>query len=220
MLFPVDTRLRPRGVEGELLITPADLARYFQREALAWEALSYAKLRFIAGSRTLGQQAYVTAATLWERFAAEPDFKYRISEMRHKLEASDPEQNFKTSSGAIYDIDFLTGFLLVTQRIHYKNGSLRDRIWRCADAGLLDRRDAALLDHSAELLRTVDHVGRLVVGRRNKWLPTGEQALHSTEKLTSVILRRSFDHGLKTELRRTCVGIRQVYERVLGVPTG
>ena len=220
MLFPVDTRLRPRGVEGELLTTSADLARYFEREALAWEALSYTKLRFIAGSRSLGEQVCDTATTLCQRFAADQDFKPSIREMRCKLQASDPEQNFKTSSGAIYDIDFLTGFLLVKQRINHKNGSLRGRIWRCADAGLLDRREASVLDHGGELLRTADHVARLVVGRRNKWLPTSEQALHATEKLASAILQRSFDHGLDTELERSRAEIRQIYKRVVGVAVG
>ena len=220
MLFPVDTRLRPRGVEGELLITIADLVRYFEREAHAWEALTYTKVRFIAGSRSLGQQACAAATTLCERFAADQDFKSNIRKMRRKLEASDPEQSFKTSSGAIYDIDFLTGFLLVKQRIFNKNGTLRDRIWRCADAGLLDTHEAAFLDHGGELLRTADHVTRLVVGRRNKWLPTSEQALHATEKLVSEILKRGFDLGLKSELDSACAQIRKIYERALGVPAG
>ena len=31
MAFPVDTRLRPRGAEGELLVTPVQLAAYFRQ---------------------------------------------------------------------------------------------------------------------------------------------------------------------------------------------
>jgi [glutamine synthetase] adenylyltransferase / [glutamine synthetase]-adenylyl-L-tyrosine phosphorylase len=220
MLFPVDTRLRPRGVEGELLTPPANLARYFEREAQAWEAVTYTKLRFIAGSRSLGQQVFAAVAMLCERFAADQAFQPSIREMRRKLEASDSEQSFKTSSGAIYDIDFLTGFLLVKHRINHKNGSLRDRIWRCADAGLLDKREASVLDHGGELLRTVDHVVRLVLGRRSKCLPTSEQALHAAEKLASDILARTFIHGLQAELESTCAEIRQVYERVVGVAAG
>ncbi|MBV8049962.1 MAG: hypothetical protein JOZ80_02160 [Acidobacteriaceae bacterium] len=220
MLFPVDTRLRPRGLEGELLTTSGDLARYFEREAHAWEGLTYTKLRYIAGSRECAQQVVKAAAGLYERFTADSGFAGSIREMRQKLEASDTDKNFKTSPGAIYDIDFLTGFLIVKGRIQHKNGNLRDRIWQCADTGLLDRRDAALLDHGGELLRTADHLTRLVVGRRHKWLPTGEHARHASEKLASDILGRSFDRGLETELERTCREIRQIYNRVLGVATG
>lgn len=220
MLFPVDTRLRPRGVEGELLTTPADLVRYFEQEAQAWEALTYTKLRFIAGSHGLGQQVYEAAEALFERFATDRTFDCKIREMRRKLEAAETQRSLKTSSGAIYDIDFLTGFLLVKQRINLKDGNLRDRIWRCADAGSLDRRDAAVLDHGGELLRTVDHFGRLLVGRRNRWLPMSDQALHATKKLASEVLRRSFSQGLEQELDRTRSEIRRIYERVLGVPAG
>jgi glutamate-ammonia-ligase adenylyltransferase len=220
MVFPVDTRLRPRGSEGELLTTSTELVRYFEKEAHAWEALTYAKLRFLAGSPNLGQQANAAAEALFQRFAADPNFGREIREMRRKLEAADPEKSFKTSPGAVYDIDFLTGFLLVKNGIRNKNGTLRDRLWRCADAGLLAKQDAAALDHGGELLRTVDHVVRLVTGRRHKWLPTTKHACHVTEKLTSQILGRKFPEGLEAELDRRCEKIREIYDRVLGVPAG
>ena len=219
-VFSVDTRLRPLGAEGELLTTPAHLTRYFEQEAHAWEALTYTKLRFLAGSRSLGQQASVAAGALFRRFAADSDFARNIQEMRYRLEAADFEKNFKTSAGAIYDIDFLTGFLLVKNGIHQKNGSLRDRLWRCADAGALGRQDAATLDHGGELLRTVDHLGRLVVGRRNKWLPATEHAYQATEKLTSKTLKRKFLQGLEAELAAACGEIRRIYGRILGVAPG
>ena len=50
-VFPVDTRLRPHGREGELIVTPTQLATYFQDEAKPWEALTYLKLRHVAGDR-------------------------------------------------------------------------------------------------------------------------------------------------------------------------
>jgi glutamine synthetase adenylyltransferase len=219
MVFPIDMRLRPLGGEGELLTTPAHLTRYFEQEAHAWEALTYTKLRFLAGSHNLGQQANAAADALFQRFLTDRGFARNIREMRQKLEAADAEKNFKTSAGAIYDIDFLTGFLLVKNGINHKNGSLRDRLWRCAGAGVLERQDAAL-DHGGELLRTVNHVVRLVVGRRHKWLPTTENAYHSTEKLTSEILKRKFPQGLEAELQQTCREIRRIYDRVLGVAPG
>ncbi|HYY69234.1 MAG TPA: hypothetical protein VE734_05840, partial [Terriglobales bacterium] len=40
-LFPVDLRLRPRGTEGELLVTPQSLVAYFSTDAQPWEALTY-----------------------------------------------------------------------------------------------------------------------------------------------------------------------------------
>jgi glutamate-ammonia-ligase adenylyltransferase len=214
-VFPLDARLRPRGGEGELLSTPAQLVAYFEHEAQAWEALMYTKLRFLAGSEILGERATAALKILYERFAADSSFATVVREMRTKLETVEgPERSFKYSPGAIYDIDFITSFLLVKHGLADKRGSLRDRLWRCAAAGVLDKNDAGVLDHAAELLRTAEHVTRLVVGRAGKWLPATETGRKITEKMTSQILGREFPEGLERELERTCGKVRAIYERV------
>ena len=216
MVFPVDARLRPRGGEGELLVTPAQLAAYFAQEAQAWEALMYTKLRFLAGSRALAERALQATRTLFERFAADANFLHEVRQMRAKLETAEPgEPSFKSSPGAIYDIDFLSSFLLVKHAVNDKQGSLRDRLWRCVAFGALDKADAAALDHAAELLRTVEHVVRLAVGRARKWLPATEHARQVTEALTAQILRREFPDGLEAELMRSCSTVRTIYDRIL-----
>jgi glutamate-ammonia-ligase adenylyltransferase len=216
MVFPVDARLRPRGGEGELLITPTQLAAYFEQEAQAWEALMYTKMRFLTGSRTQGGRATARLQVLYDRFAADASFGKTVREMRTKLELAEaPGRSFKSSPGAIYDIDFMTSFLLVKHGVADKQGSLRDRLWRCAGSGLLEKSDAAALDHAAELLRTVEHVARLVAGRAVKWLPATEHGRQVTEKLTGQILGREFPQGLESELGRTFGKVRAIYERVL-----
>jgi glutamate-ammonia-ligase adenylyltransferase len=216
MVFPVDTRLRPRGSDGELVITPAQLALYFQHEAQAWEALLYTKLRFIAGSRALAQRASSTTEDLFRRFAADPSFRRDVREMRAKLEAADaPEKSFKTSPGGIYDIEFLCASLLIQHEVRDKNGSLRERIWRCVAAGSLAKSDAAVLDHAAELLRTVEHVVRLAGGRARKWLPPTEHASQVTVRLVSEILDRKFPAGLEPEILRNLAAVREIFDRVL-----
>jgi len=216
MVFPTDTRLRPRGREGELLVTPGHLAHYFEHEAQAWEALSYTKLRFVAGPRSLGERASMACKALFGRFAAAADFARAVREMRDKLESADaPDRNLKTSEGAIYDIDFLCGFLLVKHGIFQTGGTLRDRLWRCAASGLLQKSEAATLDHAAELLRTVDHMLRLVLGRAGRWLPTGEHPRAMVEKLSAKILAREFPQGLEAEVDRTCAEVRATYERIV-----
>ncbi len=97
-----------------------------------------------------------------------------------------------------------------------KRGSLRDRLWRCVDSGVLDKSDAGVLDHAAELLRTVEHVARLVVGRAGKWLPATEHGRKVTEKLTGQILGREFPEGLESELDGTFEKVRAIYEQVFG----
>jgi glutamate-ammonia-ligase adenylyltransferase len=216
MVFPVDARLRPRGGEGELLVSPTQLVAYFAQEAQPWEALMYTKLRYLAGSRASAERGLRATRTLFDRFAADPDFLRAVREMRVKLEAAEAgERSFKSSPGGTYDIDFLCSFLLVKHKMSDKQGSLRDRLWRCVAAGLLDKADAAALDHAAELLRTVEHVVRLAVGRARKWLPATGHAQQVTEKLAGEILRRGFPDGLEAELLRSCGAVRTIYNRVL-----
>lgn len=216
MVFPVDARLRPRGADGELLVTPAHLETYFAAEAQPWEALTYSKLRFIAGTGELGRQAATTTEALFKRFSVDPSFPQAVREMRQKLQdASAPAHSIRTSAGALYDVDFLSSFLLVKHSIRPKGGTLRDRLWRCAAIGVLDKRDAAVLDHAAELCRTVEHILRLVSGRNSRWLPASEHVRSAVTKLASKVLHREFLNGLEEELLHTFSEVRTIYDRVV-----
>jgi glutamate-ammonia-ligase adenylyltransferase len=216
MVFPVDARLRPRGAEGELAVTATHLESYFATDAQPWEALTYTKLRLIAGSAELGRQAAQMSESLFKRFAADSDFPQAVREMRTKLQdATAPAKSIRTSAGGLYDIDFLSSFLLVKHGVRPKSGTLRDRLWRCSSAGVLDKHAAAILDHAGELYRTVEHILRLVTGRNGRWLPSAEHPRHAVETLTSQILRREFPEGLEEELLRTFVEVRTIYDRVV-----
>jgi glutamate-ammonia-ligase adenylyltransferase len=216
MVFPVDTRLRPRGAEGELLVTPAHLEEYLASEAQPWEALMYTKLRPICGDGELGRRACAVTETVFTRFAGDANFPAAVRQMRQRLEdASAPDKSIRTSPGAIYDADFLSSFLLVKHGIRPKLGTLRDRLWRCSAAGVLEKKDAAILDHAAELCRTVEHVLRLVVGRNTRWLPAAEHARQAIEKLASQILRSDSSDGLEQELLHAFAQVRGLYDRVV-----
>jgi glutamate-ammonia-ligase adenylyltransferase len=216
MVFPVDPRLRPRGAEGELVISPKQLESYFAQEAQAWEALMYTKLRFVAGSRRIGDQAVEAARTLFKRFAGDAGFRSAMRDMRTRLEQAEPtEKNFKNSAGGVYDIDFITSYLLIRHGVRETGGNLRDRLWRCAEVAALSKSDAATLDHAAELLRTVEHMVRLVVGRARKWVPATEHSRRVAAELTSGVLKRQFAGGLDEELNRTLQDVRAVFDRVV-----
>ena len=214
-MFPVDLRLRPRGTEGELLVSVSGLETYFAREAQAWEALMYTKLRYIAGDRSLGNRAINATRILFRRFAEEAGLAAAVREMRRKLEGSG-DRNFATGPGAIYDLDFITGYLLIRHGSGSGGQSLRDRIWQCASRGVLASSDAAMLDHAAELLRTTEHATKLVVGRATEWLPLSQHAQQVTENLVGSILGRRFQEGLEAELESSCAGVRGIYEKTIG----
>ena len=214
-MFPVDLRLRPRGTEGELLVSISGLQQYFAREAQAWEGLMYTKLRYIAGDRILAEQALSATRILFRRFAEDPAFASVVRDMREKLEIS-AGRSFKTAPGAMYDLDFITGYLLIKHRVASSGLTLRDRLWQCASKGLLAGSDAATLDHAGELLRTTEHVTKLVVGRATEWLPVAAHAREVTEEVVRSVLGQQLNEGLEAELEKNGAQVRGIYEKVVG----
>lgn len=214
-VFAVDPRLRPRGAEGELVTTPTALRQYFQGEAHAWEALTYTKLRAVAGSERLGARAVEVVRSELERFARDGRLADEVRAMRYKLESSDSAANFKLAPGGFYDIDFIVSYLLVRQGLRDTRGNIRERLYGLAERRLLSDADCATLDLAAELLRTVEHVIRLALGRARKSLPVAEHAREVTERLTARMLGRQLAGGLEQELAQSAAKVREVYERVV-----
>ncbi len=214
-VFPVDTRLRPRGGDGELVITPADLGAYACREAQAWEALTYTKLRFIAGSAQLGSQAREAVRAMAARFAADPGFVPAVHEIRTRLEKSDTAHNLKTGAGALYDIDFIIGSLLVRGGAEAFRGTMHDSLRLLVARRQLSREDGAVLDRAAKLLRTLEHLVRIVTGRQRKTLPSAGHAREVIEHLASRVLGRPLHGSLDAELDATFGRVREIYERLV-----
>jgi glutamate-ammonia-ligase adenylyltransferase len=214
-VFAVDPRLRPRGTEGELVITPSVLAAYFAEEARPWEALTYTKLRHIAGDEQVASRTLAAVEEHLARFAADPHaFAHAAREMRAKLEKS-AEPDFKREEGGFYDIDFIVSYLAVVHGLEGIEGNIRERLHGLAARELLSDDDCATLDAAAELLRTLEHVIRLVLGKARKSLPAGEHAHQTAEQLTCRILGRRFAKGLESELKQTAHAVREVYLRLV-----
>ncbi|MGH9580459.1 MAG: hypothetical protein ACRD2R_05650, partial [Terriglobales bacterium] len=215
-VFAVDPRLRPRGGEGELVITPELLRGYFATEAQPWEALTYTKLRGVAGCRELAERARAAVNEGLPRFASDAGFAEAVREMRARLEKSENgEFNFKTVAGGFYDIDFIVSYLVVRRGAPEVRGTIGEKLHALAARGWMSDNDCATLDSSAELLRTLEHVLRLVTGRARKFLPASEQAREAVERLIGKMLGREPAGGLEAELDRIFKKVREAYERLL-----
>lgn len=216
-VFPVDTRLRPHGRDGELVTTPAHLSAYFRSEAKPWEALTYLKLRHVSGDATLSKRSIEELTSASTTLRARFDIAAELRVMRKRLEESDTTAalNLKTSPGAIYDLDFMAGYLALEHGRPAQGKDLRQRLRELGGGEFLNQSDMKALDYAAELFRAAEHSLRLVDGRARKSLPVGEHALRSTERLVEGILRRTFASGLAAELRSVQSRVRQIYRSIL-----
>jgi [glutamine synthetase] adenylyltransferase / [glutamine synthetase]-adenylyl-L-tyrosine phosphorylase len=197
-VFPVDARLRPHGREGELIVTPTQLAIYFADEAKPWEALTYLKLRHVAGDSQVADRALRAVRDGITAIASQPDFARELNDVRAKLERSETGPNFKTALGGTYDLDYLAGSLQARHQL-WLAGNLLDRLRLLYESGLLRRGEYDQLAESGLFLRTLEHLVRLVTGRSRKWLPVAEHPHRSVQKLLWRVLgtQDSFDPEMR-----------------------
>ena len=214
-VFPIDARLRPHGREGELIITPAQLQAYFPDEAMPWEALTYLKLRFLAGDRTLGERVSQIVRSGISAMAQRETFAAELASMRGRLEQSDSAHNLKTGAGGSYDIDYIAGILQANHQLTF-TGNLSERLHFLQEQGRLSKQHCAQLVEAARFLRTVEHFIRLVTGRARKWLPLADHPRRSVHKLlwTTQYADQSFDPEIR--LREVMRRTRELYLEYIG----
>ncbi|HEY6253576.1 MAG TPA: hypothetical protein VI685_26760, partial [Candidatus Angelobacter sp.] len=213
-IFAVDARLRPHGGEGELVVTPEELERYLTEEAKPWEALTYTKLRFVAGLKDIVGQVLPSVHRQIARLGSQPNFAQDATEMRTRQERSNRfARSFKLARGGFYDIDFLAAYLML-RKAQIAAESTDVRLQRLHEAGILDRETTNGLRDAARLYRTADHAVRLVTGRARPELPAAEHARQATENLVKRILNRPSGHDLQAELDLTAIKVREAFVRI------
>jgi [glutamine synthetase] adenylyltransferase / [glutamine synthetase]-adenylyl-L-tyrosine phosphorylase len=214
-VFPVDTRLRPHGREGELIVTPAQLEMYCKDEAQAWEALTYVKLRHVAGDRELSNQILQVVQEGVAAMAEKPEFAADLADVRKRLERSEPGLNLKTGAGGSYDIDYLAGALQAKHGL-WLVGNLPERLRRLCEQQVISPGECEELTENARYLRTVEHVVRLVSGRARKWLPVADHPRRAVQKLVWSVLGGSDNFDPEMRLVEVMQRTRSLYWKHLG----
>jgi [glutamine synthetase] adenylyltransferase / [glutamine synthetase]-adenylyl-L-tyrosine phosphorylase len=213
-LFAIDARLRPHGGEGDLVVSAMQVEKYLAEEAQPWEALTYSKLRFVAGRKDV---AASLLPLVWRQIAEaafRPGFSVAVLEMRGRLEKSNRYPgSFKLARGGFYDIDFLASYLMLTQA-NLVAGNTLERLEALQRAQLLERSIFERLREATLLYRTADHAIRLVTGRARPELPTAEHARQATERIVNRILETEHQ-DLQAELLRTQEEVRNIFVNTL-----
>ena len=216
IVFTVDLRLRPHGRQGEVTTSPSHLLQYFDHEAQPWEALSYTKLRHIAGSVAIASEVFAATRHLHRRFAATPSFRRHVREMRSRLETSvGQERDFKKGWGGFYDIDFIASSLTVERAAAVPATDIIARLAALNQAGALPASEASALRHAAEFLRTLEHCLRMVYGSARNTLPGFEPDLEAVGKLMRASLGRELAEPLPQTLEKTTIAVRAIFDRIL-----
>jgi glutamate-ammonia-ligase adenylyltransferase len=184
-LYRVDLRLRPNGKDGPLVVSSEGFLDYVRQRSAVWEWLAYVKLRAVAGDLELGKmiETHARHAIHEKARAAEPqELKQETRRVRERLEwekgrsfarngrasaRAQGEVDIKYSAGSMLDVYFATRYLQLRDDVsdEGENRSTLTTLRRLEANGSLETRDYEALSQGYELLRSVDHQLRLIVGK-------------------------------------------------------
>jgi glutamate-ammonia-ligase adenylyltransferase len=220
VLFPVDSRLRPRGQEGELVVTLEALLNYIAENAQAWELPTYLKAHPVAGDPQLARLAVSSLrSAIYDRFADFHDVEGKLHQMRRRLEreVAVPSSNTKTAPGGYYDVDFAVSCTRLRRRVEALPGAnMPEQIAALRAADAISAEDAATLTDAAGFLRSLDHIIRLVTGKAPTGLPENPAEFEATENVARRWNLVADGQTLAVKLHDTRQQLRYVYRRLVG----
>lgn len=226
--FPVDTRLRPRGKEGEIVVSASQLCEYLSTHAQAWEAVTWLKARPVAGNLALGHntvgRARVALASRWHTSDAHAEMRSQLTALRLRMENEgtglQARGEFKHLPGSFYDIDYILGALsfrcgLVGPPASVPGSPLL-QLSALEAVGALSKADAQTLRSAIELFRAADHAHRVVTGRAANRPPEPALAQRMAALLEGwgILPSGSDAASLHHVLQSVRDQVRELYERV------
>ncbi|HVG29257.1 MAG TPA: hypothetical protein VM864_06000 [Pyrinomonadaceae bacterium] len=221
--YRVDLRLRPHGRDGALAVSRSEAARYYQRDAHAWELQALIRARASAGSADLFARFYdevrprvYTHAGSVEQALANVRLAKRKIDRQHGEEGRG--YNVKLGRGGVREIEF------VAQALQLAHGA-RDpwlhaphtliSLGRLADRGLITERERTGLCDAYAFLRALEHRLQMEQGLQTHTVPEDDSR-------RSLVARRmnfagddalaEFDQALSIHAAR----VRAAFARVFG----
>ncbi|HEV7171456.1 bifunctional [glutamine synthetase] adenylyltransferase/[glutamine synthetase]-adenylyl-L-tyrosine phosphorylase [Pedococcus sp.] len=222
-LWPVDAALRPEGKNGPLVRTVESHRAYYERWAKTWEFQALLKARPVAGDRALAQSYLDAVLPMVWRAASRENFVEDVQAMRRRVEQHVPpaeaDRQLKLGPGGLRDVEFSVQLL---QLVHgrsddtLRSGTTLEALGALAAGGYVGREDAATLDASYRLLRTLEHRVQLYRLRRTHLMPTGEADLrrlgralgHRSEPAAAVV----------AQWQQQAREVRRIHERLFYRP--
>jgi len=222
-LWPVDAALRPEGKNGPLVRTVASHLQYYQRWAKTWEFQALLKARTVAGDADLGREYLDAMSPLVWQAASREHFVEDVQAMRRRVEehvpAAESARQLKLGPGGLRDVEFSVQLL---QLVHgrtdptLRSGTTLEALAALSRGGYVAREDAAVLDASYRLLRTLEHRIQLFRLRRTHLMPTAQADLR---RLGRAVGHRSDPaSAVVAQWQQQAREVRRIHERLFYRP--
>ena len=181
-VYRVDTRLRPFGNSGPLVIKTSSLENYLARSARDWERYAWVKARVI-NSCEMSAALYeeVMRPFVYRRYLDYSVFE-SLRDMKGMIEREalrkDKANDIKLGSGGIREIEFITQSLQLVRggaNPDLRGRSLRGMLARLGERGFLGPGTSGELDRSYCFLRRLENRLQGMDDRQTQTLPDGEE---------------------------------------------
>jgi glutamate-ammonia-ligase adenylyltransferase len=240
--YELDTRLRPSGSSGLLVVSLEAFARYQAEQAESWERQALVKARACAGDAQLGERVIAIAReAAYERGAPPPDrFHHVRARMERELArektrrhvsgfpgaqpntgADSVRYDIKFGRGGIVDVEFAAQWL---QMKHGRDPRVRSTETEVAlsaleTCGYLDPPLADALREGLRFLRRLEQRLRVSHGTSATLLEAGAPGLVSLARRMGLSdsPRARADAALLDRYRAVTGEVRAAYLRVLGL---
>ena len=173
-LYRVDTRLRPHGASGPLVVTLANFQQYFDESAHSWERLALTRARVIFATGGFGRHVSEAIQGILCRPVHQASLVPELLAVRRRLEESRRHNDMRRGIGGLADLEFVVQYLMLTHAAKQPD-LLRPNLWEALDAlqraAILPAAVHADLREAYDFLRTVEGRLRLTHNRAIAEMP-------------------------------------------------
>jgi len=179
-LYEIDTRLRPSGRSGLMVVGLDALSKYLDESAWTWELQAFVRARPVAGDRTLCEALVGLRRTILMQSRTESELVSDVIAMREKMRAhlaspaSESLFDLKHDRGGIVDIEFMVQYqILAHAETHPELAAYTDNIRQLdglAAVGCVSKHDAEALKAAYVRYRALNHEA-ILAGRAGRVLP-------------------------------------------------
>ncbi len=169
-LFEVDTRLRPSGNQGPLVVTLETFANYYRDAAWTWEHMALTRARVVVASPNMASKLHDVIRTTLGGKRDRSDLSKAVLKMRQLLAKEfNPKTpwSIKHVRGGLIDMEFIVQFLLLregAENARLFTANLDLAIKRLQTAAVLSESAASCLTDAHHLQQTIQSLLRLCLG--------------------------------------------------------
>lgn len=220
-VFRVDTRLRPFGDSGPLVMHAQAMEDYYQLHGREWERYALIKARPIAGNRALGERLLQQLKPFVYRRYLDFNAFESLRAMKRRIERQVAqkglENNVKLGPGGIREIEFIVqAFQLVRggPEPELQGRALLPVLAQLQHQGLLTTRAADELRKAYLFLRHVENRLQEWADQQNHELPADQQA----REMLAYGMRFDDWPAFAAALRRARRRVQEHFEAVFAAP--